>query len=107
MTFTFLKNGEEMILAHVKVDRIVFPLAQDTEVFLANLSALLMENKTESGYLHVLNSGNCQPLKYTKRIVDSADSLFRTQKRYFFADEVSYFLRLNDKVEKIKRLNKV
>lgn len=102
----FLKNGEEMILVDVKVDRIVFSLAQDTAVFLANLSALLMENKTENGYLHVLNPGNCQLLKYTKRTVDSADSLFRTQKRYFFADEVSYFLRVNDKIERIKRLNK-
>ena len=102
----FLKNGEEMVLVELSIDKIAFSLDNDSALFLANIASLLLNNKKENGYVQVLNAGNCQLLKYTKRTVDSADSLFRTQKRYFFTDEVSYFLSSNDKIEKIKRLNK-
>jgi len=102
----FLKNGEEMVLIDENIDKIVFSREHDSATFLANLSPLLLNNKKENGYIQVLNAGNCQLLKYTKRIVSSADSLFRTQKRYFFTDEVTYFLRFSDKIEKVKRLNK-
>jgi hypothetical protein len=63
-------------------------------------------NKNFNGFIQVMNSGNYQLLKYIKRTVGSADSLFRTQKRYFFADELYYFLRFNEKIERIKRLRK-
>ena len=102
----FLKNGEEMVLVDGNIDKIVFSWEHDSALFLANLAVLLMNNKKENGYVQVLNPGNCQLLKYTKRLVDSADSLFRTQKRYFFTDEVTYFLRFTEKIEKIKRMNK-
>jgi hypothetical protein len=102
----FVKNGEEMVLVDGNVDKIVFSWEHDSALFLANVSALLLNNKKENGYIQVLNPGYCQLLKYTKRIVSSADSLFRTQKRYFFTDELTYFLRIIDKTEKVKRLNK-
>jgi hypothetical protein len=102
----FLKNGEEMVLVDANIDKIIFSWEHDSALFLANLSAVLMNNKKENGYVQVLNPGNCQLLKYTRRVVDSADSLFRTQRRYFFTDEVTYFLRSADKIEKIKRMNR-
>jgi hypothetical protein len=102
----FLKNGEEMVLVEMSIDRIVFYLEKDSVLFLANILNPLMNTKKENGYVEILNPGNYQLLKHTKRTVSSADSLFRTQKRYFFTDEPSYFLRHNEKTEKIKKLAK-
>jgi hypothetical protein len=102
----FLKNGEEMVLVDLNIDKIVIYPDKDSVLFLANIPNLLINNKREDGYVQVLNTANYQLLKYIKRTVASADSLFRTQKRYFFADEVNYFLRVNEKIERIKKLNK-
>ena len=35
----------------------------------------------------------------------SADSLFGTQKRYFFQDQISYYLKADDIVQKLKKLS--
>ena len=75
-------------------------------IILENNTKIAMTNKNENGYMQVLNPGKYELLKQIRRTVDSADSLFRTQKRYFFVDEVNYFLRSGERVEKIKRLNK-
>ncbi len=40
------------------------------------------------------------------RKVGSADSLFGTQKKYFFTDDVFYHIWYNEKIERIKKLNK-
>jgi hypothetical protein len=53
-----------------------------------------------------MNSGKCQLLKYTnRRVYPAEDSLFGTQKRYAFKDVNFYFLRIDDKVKEIKKLN--
>lgn len=101
----FLKNNEEMVLIELSIDKIVFYPGKDSVVFLGNIPYPLINQKKIYGYVQVLNIGNCQLLKYVKRVVNSADSLFRTQKRYFFSNEVKYFLRYNEKIERIKRLN--
>jgi len=102
----FLKDGEERVLVELSIDKIIFELDKDSVLFLANNSNMAVTNKNENGYMQVLNPGKYELLKQVRRTVDSADSLFRTQKRYFFVDEVNYFLRSGDRVEKIKRLNK-
>ncbi len=56
-------------------------------------------------FVQLMNPGKYQLLKYAKRRVGTADSLFGTQKRYFFKDELTYFIRAGEKVEKLKRLN--
>ena len=45
-------------------------------------------------------------MKYTNRSVASADSIFHNLKRYFFADQITYFIKSNEKVDRIKKLNK-
>ncbi|MFN2456678.1 MAG: hypothetical protein ABR502_00615 [Chitinophagaceae bacterium] len=101
----FLKNGEEMVLVGLDVSRIMFT-DKDSVIFLGNIPHLFIQNKKVDDYMQVLSAGEYQLLKHKKRKVGSADSLFRTQKRYFFTDEIYYFLHFNDRVERIKKLNK-
>jgi hypothetical protein len=106
----FLENGKEYVLANAKVSIIAFHPAGDTskaaEIFIQNLPDLSAINKNFNGFVQVLNNGDYQLLKYVRRMVSSADSLFRTQKRYFFTDEAFYFLRFKERIERIKRLKK-
>jgi hypothetical protein len=55
--------------------------------------------------MQVMNYGKYELLKYTNRKVSSADSLFGTQKRYFFKDEISYYFKADDIVRKLKKLS--
>ncbi|MDQ3549927.1 MAG: hypothetical protein M3413_00170 [Bacteroidota bacterium] len=106
----YLKNDEIKVLTGVNVTILAFHADKDTtvttDVFLRHVPNLRFNNKEIDNYIKVLNSGQFQLLKYTYRKVDSADSLFRTQKRYFFINEDYYFLRNNDRIERIKKLNK-
>jgi hypothetical protein len=106
----YTKNDEEKVLTGVNVTVLAFHAGRDTsvttDVFLRNIPNLLLNNKTIDDYIQVMNGGHFQLLKYTKRKVGSADSLFRTQTRYFFTNEDYYFLRNNDRIERLKKLNK-
>ncbi|MDQ3681682.1 MAG: hypothetical protein M3352_01260 [Bacteroidota bacterium] len=105
----FLKNDEELVLENVDVTKLIFYKGKDTSEiitsFIRRVPDLFLWNKKTDDFVQVLNQGKYQLLKHTKRIVGNADSLFGTQKRYFFKDEHNYFLRVNDKVEKVKKLN--
>ena len=100
----FLKNGEELILTDDFIAKVIFE--NDSAVFLSRVPNLLLNKKPVEDFIQVLNPGKYQLLKYTKRNVGSADSLFRTMKRYFFTDDVYYFIKANEKVERIKKLGK-
>lgn len=106
----YFKNDEEQVLSGINVSFIAFHEGKDTavttDVFLRHIPNLRLNNKVVDDYIQVLNTGQFQLLKYTKRMVGSADSLFRTQTRYFFTNENYYFLRNNNRVERIKKLNK-
>lgn len=105
----FLDANEEFVLINVEVTKLVFHKGTDTATvsttFIKNVSHLLLYGKPVEGFLQVLNPGNNQLLKYMKRTVGSADSLFRTQKRYFFKDDIYYFMQQGPKVERVKKLN--
>jgi hypothetical protein len=104
------KNNEEKVLTGVNVTVLAFHAGKDTsvttDVFLRNVPNLLFNNKTIDDFIQVMNGGQFQLLKYTRRKVSSADSLFRTQTRYFFTNENHYYIRNNDRIEKLKKLNK-
>lgn len=106
----FLENEKEYVLIDGKVSIVAFHPGSDssrtTEVFLQHVPEILQLNKNFNGFIQVMNTGSYQLLKYLQRTVGSADSLFRTQKRYFFTDEPLYFLRFNQKIERIKKLRK-
>lgn len=100
----FLKNSEEVILTDNFIVKIIFE--NDSSIFISNVPNLLVNKKPVENFVQVLNPGKYQLLRYTKRNVASADSLFGTMKRYFFSDDVYYFIKENEKVERIKKLNK-
>ncbi len=104
-----LKDKEELVITD-DITTLIFFKENDTSIstasFIKNVPNLFFENKKMNDFVQVLNYGNYQLLKYTTRKVSSADSLFRTLKRYYFSDDNFYFLRSGDKVERIKKLNK-
>lgn len=106
----FLENDKEYVLLDKNVSIIAFHPGTDTstttQIFIQHVPDMSLMSKNFNGFIQVMNRGNYQLLKYTERKVSSADSLFRTQKRYFFADELHYFLRFNEKIERIKKLRK-
>jgi len=102
----FLRNNEEFVSDDLKVMKVIFEKENDTAVFISHLPDLLFRNKKLDDFVQVLNSGDYQLLKYIKRNVASADSLVGTLKRYFFKDELNYFVRSNNKIDRIKKLNK-
>jgi hypothetical protein len=63
------------------------------------------ENRDLSALMLVMNYGKYELLKHINRKLSSADSLFGTQKRYFFTDEVFYYLKSDDIVQKLKKLS--
>lgn len=106
----FLKDENEMVLDDDKISTIVFhpdkDVSKTAEVFIMNDDHMKLYDKKVKGFAQVVNSGTHRLLKYTLRKVNSADSLFGTQKKYFFTDEIYYFLWHNDQIERIKKLNK-
>lgn len=55
-------------------------------------------------YALVMNEGDISLLKVIVRTGIQADSLFGTQKRYYFSDRNDYYLMVDKRVEKIRKL---
>ncbi len=102
-------QNHELVATPGLVKKIVFHKEDTgtiTAVFIYNYQVSQLNDKTINAYLQVLNQGNYQLLKLYNRKVSSADSMFGTLKRYYFIDEVKYFVLLNKKTEPVKKLNK-
>lgn len=104
-----LRNDKELVVED-NITSILFFRENDSSIissiFNSKVPNLFLYNKKLDDFVQVLNFGNYQLLKYTKRIVSTGDSLFHTLKRYYFSDENYYFLKSGNRVERIKRLNK-
>ena len=109
--FHFMWKEQELVAGDDnKITLIVFHTNNDTSsigtLFLKNMPDLVLDKKPLAAFVQVMNSGNCQLLKYTsRRVYPAEDSLFGTQKRYLFRDINFYFLKTSDKIERIKKLN--
>jgi hypothetical protein len=57
-------------------------------------------------YAESMNAGEYCLLKVQIRTAIEGDSLFATRKKYYFTDRVDYFLGINKKVERLKKLQK-
>ncbi len=102
----FLKDSEELVLVDNFITKIVFQNANDSSVFISKVPNLLLNNKPVDGYVQVLNFGKYQLLKYTKRKLASAESPSHTSKSYYFTDDINYFIKSDEKIELIKKVNK-
>lgn len=104
-------NGEERVAASGKVRKIIFYKNDTTSEILAvfenNLDVIVENNpKAEnSTFVQVLNNGDVQLLKHMRTNFVTADSLFGTMKRYYFSQQVFYYL--NNKFGQTQRLKKL
>ncbi len=102
----FTKAAEELVLTDKLVTRVVVKLPIDSAVFIGHVPNLMLSNKRIDAFVQVLTSGKYQLIKYVKRVVVSVETPSRTAKTYHFANEIFYFIKSQNKVEYIRKLNK-
>jgi hypothetical protein len=104
-------KGEERVASEGRVRKIFFhpndTSAAITTVFENELASIKTTNPNAQGtaYVQVLNQGDFQLLKHIKKIFVTADSLFGTMKRYYFSEQVHYYM--NNKYGQAYRLKKL
>lgn len=104
-------QGEERVAAAGKVRKIIFYKNTDFKdivaVFENGLSLIPEVNPRaeDPSYVQVLNNGDAQLLKHIRIQFVTADSLFGTMKRYYFSDQVHYYM--NTKFGQVVRLKKL
>jgi|SanBayMetagenome_1026888.scaffolds.fasta_scaffold24766_2 hypothetical protein len=74
-------------------------------IFERNIPGMQLNNRPIADYVEEMVDGKVKLYKYTKRYVASADSMFGTLKRYYFANTVHYFLSDEKDVLLIKKMN--
>jgi hypothetical protein len=74
-------------------------------IFERNIPGMQLNNRPIADYVEEMVNGQVKLYKYTKRYVASADSMFGTLKRYYFANTVHYFLSDAREVLLIKKMN--
>ncbi len=80
--------------------------ANDTlSVFERNVPGLQLNGRPITDFVEEMVAGKIKLYKYTKRYVASADSMFGTLKRYYFANTVHYFIANGNEVQLIKKMN--
>lgn len=99
----FQKGSEEWVLLDQDIVRVM--IKDDSLEFQRHVPNLFVNKKKLDDFVAVLNKGSYQLLKYIRRALGSADSLFGTQKRYFFRDDVYYFIRTKDMIQPFRKLN--
>jgi hypothetical protein len=95
------ENGQEFI-APAELSAVVE--FGTTEKYIRNVPGLLINNKPLLGYAQELVEGEASLLKFTKRYVVSADSMFGTLKRYYFANNQYYFIKTSSTIVQLKKL---
>jgi hypothetical protein len=100
-----LEGNREFVLSDNGINKIVFVTLKDTTTFVRSVPNLFINNKKTDGFVQILNNGNYQLLKYIKKELLTADSAL-VFKRHYFKETYYYFIRKDQKVEQIKRLDK-
>jgi hypothetical protein len=105
------KTGKELVVVPGLVRKVVVHKSDESNDILAvfeNEMDQIVEHNTaaeNSSYVQVMNFGDIQLLKHTRKKIASADSLFGTLKRYYFSEQVMYYV--NNKYGKTERLKKL
>lgn len=106
-------SGEERVVTAGKARKVIFHKGDNEKEILAvfenNLPVIIENNPNAEtpSFVQVMNNGDFQLLKHTKMSLITADSLFGTMKRYYFSDQVLYYI--NNKfgqASRIRKLNK-
>lgn len=106
----FIGKNENEYVAPASFSKRIFlysdSLGNDTlAVFERDVDGLQLNGRTIHDYVEEMVTGKVKLYKYTKRYVASADSMFGTLKRYYFANTVNYFLSIGQDVLQIKKMN--
>ncbi len=96
------ENGEEFVAPPELSAQVEF---ENSVVFYRNVPGMMVNNKPVLGFSQQLVSGTASLFKYTKRYVASADSLFGTLKRYYFANTHYYFIQSTSYVTHINKMS--
>ncbi len=92
------EKESEYVAPYELANRVVFSNDQKNDtvaVFTRLVPGLQFNNKPLTDYVQQLTFGEAVLYKHTKRYVASADSMFGTLKRYYFATQNSYFLKFD------------
>lgn len=100
-----LEGEKEFVVEDRKIDSVVFFKSPDSAIFINGVADMVLRNKKVDAFVQVLNKGDWKLLKYTKKQVSTSEAGL-TQKKYSFTTELYYFLKHNQKVERIKKLDK-
>jgi len=107
----FLTRDEQVLAAYPEsVSRVVVVDRADSNriltVFRNDISELnIAYPKTIKHYVQELNQGPVKLLKVYNRQLKQADSLV-IYKRFYFVDQPDYFVQVNNRVSKLRRLDK-
>lgn len=103
-------NGDEEVVNEGLVKKVLIHEpnnpANITASFLNGITEPYVSEEPIKEILQVFNEGKYQLLKMDNRKLLEGDSLFGTLKRYYFKNEVKYFIANNYVVKPIKKLNK-
>ena len=104
------RMGQEQAAIPGELKTIVFMQKEDSNkiatIFRLNIEEVRKKANCKKCFVQELNQGDTKLLKMTKREVRSADSLFGTQKKYYFNDTEEYFVQVGEQYNKLKRLTK-
>jgi hypothetical protein len=92
------EKDNEYIAPYELANKVIFSNEQKNDtiaVFVRLVPGLQFNNKPLTDYVQQLTFGEAELYKHVKRYVASADSMFGTLKRYYFATQNSYFLKFN------------
>lgn len=92
------EKESEYVAPYELANRVVLSHEQKNDtvaVFTRLVPGLQFNNKPLTDYVQQLTFGEAVLYKHTKRYVASADSMFGTLKRYYFATQNSYFLKFD------------
>ena len=102
------KTGDELVAPAGMIKKIIFYAGNDTSkiasVYRSDYGEGLINSPYKNNFLQEMNDGNYQLLKLQRRPVITADS-FHIAKRYFYRDEVRYFVQYNNKTAPVKKLS--
>jgi len=106
------KNKQELAAYPDELVRAVFVDPNDTtkiiSIFRNDLAEVNLQfiKRNRRYYAQELNQGPVKLLKVCDREIRVGDSMFRTMKSYYFVDDIEYFIQHENRIEKLKKLNR-
>jgi hypothetical protein len=106
----FIGEKEKEYVAPVAYAKKVVVFSDSTgkdtlSIFERNVPGMQLNGRPITDYVEEMVNGKIKLHKYTRRYVASADSMFGTLKRYYFANTVHYFISNGTDVHLIKKMN--